>query len=313
MTGKSTGWLVRLRDGLSKSSSPLVDGIRGILSNKKLDSSTLQELEDLLISSDLGIKTAEQLTQSISNKKFESNISSKDVQESLANDITNILEPVAQKLETMNQPENGPQVILVVGTNGSGKTTTIGKLAHKLNAEGKSIVLAAGDTFRAAAIDQLTMWGTRTGSKVISQGTGADPASVAFEAFEFAKNCNADTLLIDTAGRLHNKSDLMAELEKINRVIRKSNPSAPHEVLLVVDATTGQNAIMQVKKFKEIINITGLIITKLDGSAKGGIIVSLADLYGLPIFAIGVGEGPDDLNPFTARTFANSLLNLPSE
>ena len=313
MTGKSTGWLVRLRDGLNKSSSPLVDGIKSILNNKRLESSTLQELEDLLISSDLGIKAAEQLTKSISNKKFESDISSKDVQESLANDITKILEPVAQNLEAMKQPESGPQVILVVGTNGSGKTTTIGKLAHKLNAEGKSIVLAAGDTFRAAAIDQLTMWGNRSGSKVISQGAGSDPASVAFEALEFAKNSGADTLLIDTAGRLHNKSDLMAELEKIIRVINKSNPSAPHEVLLVLDATTGQNAIIQVKKFQEIINITGLIITKLDGSAKGGIIVSLADLYGLPIFAIGVGEGPDDLNPFTAQNFSNSLLNLPSK
>ena len=313
MTGKSTGWLVRLRDGLNKSSSPLVDGIKSILNNKRLESSTLQELEDLLISSDLGIKAAEQLTKSISNKKFESDISSKDVQESLANDISKILEPVAQNLEAMKQPESGPQVILVVGTNGSGKTTTIGKLAHKLNAEGKSIVLAAGDTFRAAAIDQLTMWGNRSGSKVISQGAGSDPASVAFEALEFAKNSGADTLLIDTAGRLHNKSDLMAELEKIIRVINKSNPSAPHEVLLVLDATTGQNAIIQVKKFQEIMNITGLIITKLDGSAKGGIIVSLADLYGLPIFAIGVGEGPDDLNPFTAQNFSNSLLNLPSK
>ena len=313
MTGKSTGWLVRLRDGLNKSSSPLVDGIKSILNNKRLESSTLQELEDLLISSDLGIKAAEQLTKSISNKKFESDISSKDVQESLANDISKILEPVAQNLEAMKQPESGPQVILVVGTNGSGKTTTIGKLAHKLNAEGKSIVLAAGDTFRAAAIDQLTMWGNRSGSKVISQGAGSDPASVAFEALEFAKNSGADTLLIDTAGRLHNKSDLMAELEKIIRVINKSNPSAPHEVLLVLDATTGQNAIIQVKKFQEIINITGLIITKLDGSAKGGIIVSLADLYGLPIFAIGVGVGPDDLNPFTAQNFSNSLLNLPSK
>ena len=313
MTGKSTGWLVRLRDGLNKSSSPLVDGIKSILNNKRLESSTLQELEDLLISSDLGIKAAEQLTKSISNKKFESDISSKDVQESLANDISKILEPVAQNLEAMKQPESGPQVILVVGTNGSGKTTTIGKLAHKLNAEGKSIVLAAGDTFRAAAIDQLTMWGNRSGSKVISQGAGSDPASVAFEALEFAKNSGADTLLIDTAGRLHNKSDLMAELEKIIRVINKSNPSAPHEVLLVLDATTGQNAIIQVKKFQEIINITGLIITKLDGSATGGIIVSLADLYGLPIFAIGVGEGPDDLNPFTAQNFSNSLLNLPSK
>ena len=313
MTGKSTGWLVRLRDGMNKSSSPLVDGIKSILNNKRLESSTLQELEDLLISSDLGIKAAEQLTKSISNKKFESDISSKDVQESLANDISKILEPVAQNLEAMKQPESGPQVILVVGTNGSGKTTTIGKLAHKLNAEGKSIVLAAGDTFRAAAIDQLTMWGNRSGSKVISQGAGSDPASVAFEALEFAKNSGADTLLIDTAGRLHNKSDLMAELEKIIRVINKSNPSAPHEVLLVLDATTGQNAIIQVKKFQEIINITGLIITKLDGSAKGGIIVSLADLYGLPIFAIGVGEGPDDLNPFTAQNFSNSLLNLPSK
>ena len=313
MTGKSTGWLVRLRDGLNKSSSPLVDGIKSILNNKRLESSTLQELEDLLISSDLGIKAADKLTKSISNKKFESDISSKDVQESLANDISKILEPVAQNLEAMKQPESGPQVILVVGTNGSGKTTTIGKLAHKLNAEGKSIVLAAGDTFRAAAIDQLTMWGNRSGSKVISQGAGSDPASVAFEALEFAKNSGADTLLIDTAGRLHNKSDLMAELEKIIRVINKSNPSAPHEVLLVLDATTGQNAIIQVKKFQEIINITGLIITKLDGSAKGGIIVSLADLYGLPIFAIGVGEGPDDLNPFTAQNFSNSLLNLPSK
>jgi fused signal recognition particle receptor len=297
MSEKSGGWLGRLRAGLGKSSSRLADGIGGIFSERKLDATTLGDLEDLLITADLGVETALRLTEQISSRRFPSDVAETEVRAALASDIAAILEPVARPFDAMVRPEAGPQVILVVGVNGSGKTTTIGKLAQRLREEGKSVVLAAGDTFRAAAIDQLKLWGERTGANVIAQDTGTDPAAVAYDALEQARAQQADVLLIDTAGRLHNKTDLMAEL--------------PHEVLLVLDATTGQNAHAQVETFKELVNVSGLVVTKLDGSARGGVIVALADRFGLPIYAIGVGEGADDLRPFTAQDFANSLLGLP--
>lgn len=311
MSEKPSGWLGRLRAGLGKSSSRLADGIGSIFSERKLDTATLQDLEDLLITADLGVETAARLTEQISNRRFATDVPATEVRAALANDIAAILAPVARSFDAMTQPETGPQVILVVGVNGTGKTTTIGKLAQMLREQGKSVVMAAGDTFRAAAIDQLKLWGERTGATVIAQDTGTDPAAVAFDALEYARTERADVLLIDTAGRLHNKADLMAELEKVIRVLRKIDPAVPHEVLLVLDATTGQNAHAQVETFKELVDVSGLVVTKLDGSARGGVIVALADRFGLPIYAIGVGEGADDLRPFAAQDFAESLLGLP--
>ncbi|NKB47878.1 MAG: signal recognition particle-docking protein FtsY [Alphaproteobacteria bacterium] len=310
MSDKPRGWLGRLRAGLGKSSNRLTDGIGGIFSERKLDATTLGDLEDLLITADLGVETAARLTEQISNRRFATDVPETEVRAALATDIAAILEPVAQSLDAMSQPAAGPQVILVVGVNGSGKTTTIGKLAQRLHEQGKSVVLAAGDTFRAAAIDQLRLWGERTGTTVIAQDIGTDPAAVAFDALEYARAEHADVLLIDTAGRLHNKADLMAELEKVIRVLRKIDTNVPHEILLVLDATIGQNAHTQVETFKDLVDVSGLVVTKLDGSARGGVIVALADRFGLPIYAIGVGEGADDLRPFTAQDFAESLLGL---
>jgi fused signal recognition particle receptor len=312
MNEKPSGWLGRLRAGLGKSSSRLADGIGSILTERKLDATTLEDLEDLLITADLGVATAARLTAQISSRRFAADVPEADVRAALANDIAEILEPVARPLDAMARSGTGPQVILVVGVNGTGKTTTIGKLAQRLREQGKSVMMAAGDTFRAAAIEQLQLWGERTGATVVAQDTGTDPAAVAFDALERARAENVDVLLIDTAGRLHNKADLMAELEKVIRVLRKIDPEVPHEVLLVLDATTGQNAHAQVETFKDLVAVSGLIVTKLDGSARGGVIVGLADRFGLPIYAIGVGEGADDLRPFTAQDFANSLLGLPA-
>ncbi len=310
MSENRTGWLGRLRSGLGKSSSRLAGGITSIFSERKLDAATLGDLEDLLITADLGVETAGRLAEQISQRRFASDVPETDIRAALASDIAAILEPVARPLEAMKRPDTGPQVILVVGVNGTGKTTTIGKLAQRLREQGASVMLAAGDTFRAAAIDQLKLWGERTGSSVVAQEQGADPAAVAFDALEQARAQGCDVLLIDTAGRLHNKADLMAELEKIVRVLRKLDPDVPHEVLLVLDATTGQNAHAQVETFKDLVAVSGLIVTKLDGSARGGVIVGLADRFGLPIYAIGVGEGADDLRPFGAQDFADSLLGL---
>ena len=312
MNDKPSGWLGRLRAGLGKSSSRLAGGIGSILSERKLDATTLGDLEDLLITADLGVETAARLTEQISNRRFAAEVPEADVRTALASDIAEILAPVARPLDAMTQPGAGPQVILVVGVNGTGKTTTIGKLAQRLREQGKSVMMAAGDTFRAAAIEQLQLWGERTGATVVAQDTGSDPAAVAFDALERARAEHADVLLIDTAGRLHNKADLMAELEKVIRVLHKIDADVPHEVLLVLDATTGQNAHAQVETFKELVHVSGLIVTKLDGSARGGVIVGLADRFGLPIYAIGVGEGADDLRPFTAQDFADSLLGLPA-
>lgn len=305
---KKGGWFARLKAGLSRSSSKLGDGIGGIFTKKKLDDESIEELEDLLIISDLGVATAAKLTGNLAKTRFNKDIEPREVSEALAADIQVILEPVAKPLE-IDQTKS-PHVILMVGVNGSGKTTTIGKLATQYKAQGLKVMLAAGDTFRAAAVEQLQIWGERTGCEVIAKETGADAAGLAYEAIERARSEQADVLLIDTAGRLHNKSDLMAELQKITRVIKKLDENAPHDTVLVLDATTGQNAVSQVGTFKELIEITGLIVTKLDGSARGGILVALAEKFGLPVHAIGVGETANDLRPFTAKDFSRSLMGL---
>ncbi len=305
---KKGGWFARLKAGLSRSSSKLGDGIGGIFTKKKLDDESIEELEDLLIISDLGVATAAKLTGNLAKTRFNKDIEPREVSEALAADIQVILEPVAKPLE-IDQTKS-PHVILMVGVNGSGKTTTIGKLATQYKAQGLKVMLAAGDTFRAAAVEQLQIWGERTGCEVIAKETGVDAAGLAYEAIERARSEQADVLLIDTAGRLHNKSDLMAELQKITRVIKKLDENAPHDTVLVLDATTGQNAVSQVGTFKELIEITGLIVTKLDGSARGGILVALAEKFGLPVHAIGVGETANDLRPFTAKDFSRSLMGL---
>lgn len=304
------GWLSKLRSGLSRTSSRLSGEIGNIFTARKIDAETLSELEDALIMADLGVTTAAKLAADIGDRKFPGDADENDVREALAENIAELLEPVARPLSDLTATQNGPRVILVAGVNGTGKTTTIGKLAARFTEDGRSVMLAAADTFRAAAIDQLKLWAERVGVPVVAQKQGSDPAAVAFDAMEQARDAHADLLLIDTAGRLHNKADLMAELEKIIRVIKKVNPDAPHDVLLVLDATTGQNAHAQVETFSELVNVSGLVVTKLDGSARGGVIVGLADRFELPIYAIGVGEGVDDLRPFEATQFARNLLGL---
>ena len=303
------GWISRLRSGLSRSSAKLAGDIGGIFTSRRIDAATLDELEDALIMADLGVATAGKLRDAIAERRFEADAGGDEVRAALAETIAEMLEPVARPLSDIFQ-DGGLRVVLVAGVNGTGKTTTIGKLAARFAEEGRSVVLAAADTFRAAAIDQLKLWGERAGVPVVAGEPGGDPAAIAFDALEKARNQGADILLIDTAGRLHNKADLMAELEKIVRVIGRLDPDAPHEVLLVLDATTGQNAHAQVETFRDLINVTGLVVTKLDGSARGGVIVGLADKFSLPIYAVGVGEGIDDLRPFEARAFADGLLGL---
>ena len=303
-----SGWLSRLVSGLAKSSSKLVTGIGEIFTKKKLDDATLTELEDLLITADLGTATASRLTQALAKTRFGKEITSEEVRGAFAADIARILEPVARPLSV--DPAHKPFVILVVGVNGAGKTTTIGKIAHQYKREGLSVSLAAGDTFRAAAVEQLKVWGQRAGVPVMAKDTGADAAGLAFEALLEAKRRGDDVLLIDTAGRLQNKDALMAELQKVQRAIAKVDPSAPHTTLLVLDATVGQNAHTQVDVFKQVVGVTGLVMTKLDGTAKGGVIVALAEKFKLPVHFIGVGEGADDLRPFTSHSFAKSLMGL---
>ncbi|RMF34363.1 MAG: signal recognition particle-docking protein FtsY [Alphaproteobacteria bacterium] len=272
-----------------------------------LDDAMLESLEELLISADLGVETALKVAANMAEGRFGRRLSSEEIRTLLAAEIAAILEPVARPLPIYAKK---PQVVLVVGVNGSGKTTTIGKLASQFRAAGKSVIIAAGDTFRAAAVEQLQIWGERAGVPVLTAAQGADPASLAFDAMARAEAEGADLLLIDTAGRLQNREDLMAELAKIVRVIRKRDPQAPHNTLLVLDATTGQNALSQVEIFRRIANVTGLVMTKLDGTAKGGVLVALADRFGLPIHAIGVGEGIDDLAPFDPEEFARALTGL---
>ena len=300
-----TSWFQRLRSGLAKTSSQLTRGITDVFTKRKLDATTLDELEDLLIQSDLGVETANAITKRLKAERYDKSIAPDEVRQVLASEITRVLEPVAKPL--LVDRTRRPHVILMVGVNGTGKTTTIGKLAEHYRKEGLNVMLAAGDTFRAAAIDQLKIWGSRTGAAVVAREVGSDAASLAFEAVTEAKAGGFDLLLIDTAGRLQNKDGLMQELEKIVRVIKKVDPEAPHDVLLTLDATTGQNALSQVEIFGKRAGVTGLIMTKLDGTARGGILVALAAKYQLPVHAIGVGESADDLQPFNAADFANAI------
>ena len=305
------GWLGRLAHGLKRSSSRLGSGIAGILGGRRLDKAILAELEDLLIAADLGPATAAKLTAELARERLGKEVNEIEVRELLAGAIARMLEPVAKPL--LPDPTKKPFVVLVVGVNGSGKTTTLGKLARLYRQEGRTVLIAACDTFRAAAIEQLKIWGERSGVPVIARESGADPAGLAFDALARARAEGTDLLLIDTAGRLHNKADLMAELSKIVRVLRKLDPEAPEECLLVLDATVGQNAHQQVETFRALTNVSGLVLTKLDGTAKGGVVVALAERFVLPVRAIGVGEGVDDLRPFEATAFARSLLGLSPE
>lgn len=305
---KNQGWLGRLRAGLGKSSDKLTGAIGGLFGGRRLDRAALDELEDALITADMGPATAAKLAAAVAKNRFDKEVTEDEIRGALADEIAAILEPVAKPLEI--DPALKPHVILVCGVNGSGKTTTIGKLAGRFKAEGKSVMLVAGDTFRAAAVEQLGIWGERTGSPVVSGAHGADAAGLAFGALEKARADGTDVVLIDTAGRLQNRKDLMAELEKIVRVLKKQDAAAPHTTLLVMDSTIGQNAHSQVETFKEMVKVSGLVMTKLDGSARGGVVVALAEKFGLPVHAVGVGEGIDDLRPFEARAFARSLLGL---
>ena len=304
-TAPKQSWFQRLKAGLSKTSSKLTEGITSVFTKRKLDASSIDDLEDLLIQADLGVDTAMRITDKISDGRYDKGISADEVREILADEVESVLKPVAQPL-TIN-PENRPQVVLMVGVNGTGKTTTIGKLAAKYRNEGKKVLLAAGDTFRAAAIEQLQVWGERTGCEVMSREVGADAAGLAFDALTKAKSEGFDVLMMDTAGRLQSKADLMDELEKIVRVLKKVDRDAPHNVLLVLDATTGQNALSQVEVFGERAGVTGLVMTKLDGTARGGILVAIANKHQIPVHAIGVGEGVEDLAPFDAKEFAHAI------
>ncbi|MFA7416599.1 MAG: signal recognition particle-docking protein FtsY [Rhizobium sp.] len=301
-------WFQRLRAGLFRTSSQLTGQISALFTKRKLDEDTLEELEDLLIQADLGVETAMRVTDTLSSERYGKDVTGEDVSRIMAAEITKVLKPVAKPLAL--DLNHKPHVILVVGVNGTGKTTTIGKLAAKLSASGLKVMLAAGDTFRAAAIEQLKIWADRTGSTFIGTKLGADAAGLAYEAFEKAKAEKSDVLIIDTAGRLQNKTELMAELEKIVRVLSKLDPDAPHTVLQTLDATTGQNAMNQVEIFRNVAGVNGLIMTKLDGTARGGILVAIAAKHKLPVYFIGVGEGVDDLEPFEAEDFATAIAGL---
>nr|WP_319486788.1 signal recognition particle-docking protein FtsY [uncultured Cohaesibacter sp.] len=306
---KKLSWFERLKQGLSRSSGALGEGISSIFTKRKLDDDTLQDLEDILIQADLGVETAMTITDRLSEGRYNKEVTDREVQEILAEEVDKVLEPVAKPLE-ITRPASGPHVILMIGVNGAGKTTTIGKLAQKFRAEGKKVMMAAGDTFRAAAIDQLKVWGERTGAPVIAREVGSDAAGLAYDAMAEAKQKGMDVLLIDTAGRLQNRTELMAELEKIVRVIKKHDPAAPHSVLLVLDATTGQNALNQVEVFSKMAGVTGLVMTKLDGTARGGILVAISAKHKVPVHFIGIGEGVDDLEPFASRDFARAIAGL---
>jgi len=301
-------WWQRLSSGLARSSSALGQGISDLITKRKLDSDTLQDFEDVLIRADLGNTVSARIIESLRKGRFEKDIEVEEVRTILAREIETVLRPVAHPL--VINPDHKPFVIVMAGVNGAGKTTTIGKLTAKFRGEGRSVLLAAGDTFRAAAIEQLQVWGQRTGAEVMSRPQGADAAGLAFDAVTQAREQGTDIVMIDTAGRLQNRTELMAELEKIIRVIKKVDETAPHAVLLVLDATVGQNALSQVDLFKKAAGVTGLIMTKLDGTARGGILVALAEAQGLPVHFIGVGEGIDDLEPFAAEDFAKAIAGL---
>ncbi|PKQ02864.1 MAG: signal recognition particle-docking protein FtsY [Alphaproteobacteria bacterium HGW-Alphaproteobacteria-12] len=304
-TEKKKSLFRRMKEGLSRSTKNLSDGITGIFTKKKLDAAALEDLEDLLIGADLGLDAAAAIAQAVGKNRHDKEVSPEEIRAIVADEIAKVLKPVEMPLEI--DATKKPFVILMAGVNGAGKTTTIGKIGAKLKAEGKTVMLAAGDTFRAAAVEQLKVWGTRIGAPVCATKIGGDAAGLAYEALARARDEGADVLMIDTAGRLQNKADLMSELEKIIRVIGKLDPDAPHATLLVLDATTGQNAVNQVEIFGQVAGITGLVMTKLDGTARGGILVAIARKFGLPVHLIGIGEGIDDLQPFDAATFAKAI------
>jgi fused signal recognition particle receptor len=301
-------WLQRLKRGLGRSSAKLGEGIVGIFTKRRLDDETLDELEELLIQADMGITIADEVTSRLRKTRFGQEVSPEEIRASLAEVIVELIEPIAKPLKI--DPALKPHVVLVVGVNGSGKTTTIGKFAKSYRDAGLKVHLAAGDTFRAAAVEQLKIWADRTGCPITTRPTGADAAGLALDAYQAAKAEGADLLLIDTAGRLQNRTDLMAELQKVVRVLKKGDPTAPHSVILVLDATVGQNAHAQAETFRDMVGVTGIVMTKLDGTARGGVLVSLAERYGIPVHAIGVGETAEDLRPFEAAAFARSLVGL---
>ena len=303
---EETGLLARLKQGLAKSSAGLTGSIAGLFTKKRLDAETVAGLEEALIRADMGVAEAKRLSAAVAKNRYDSEITDGEVRAILAREIAATLKPLQQPLVLGGGKK--PFVILVAGVNGTGKTTTIGKLARRLTGEGRKVMLAAGDTFRAAAIEQLGVWAKRSGASFVAGKAGGDAAGLAFEALERAQKEDVDILLIDTAGRLSNKAGLMAELEKIARVLKKRDASAPHAVLLILDATTGQNVLTQVEAFKTAVPLTGLIMTKLDGTAKGGILVALASRSPLPVHFIGVGEGEADLQPFEAEPFAQALI-----
>jgi fused signal recognition particle receptor len=307
MSENQGGWFQRLKAGLQRSSQRLSEGITAIVGRRRLDDETLQELEELLIGADLGTTLADEFVGRLRRTRFNQEVAPEEIRAALAEEVAKSLSLVDRPLKPGAQK---PFAILVVGVNGSGKTTTIGKLAQSYREAGKSVLIAACDTFRAAAVEQLKIWGERAGAPVLARGEGADAAGLAFDAFEAARREGVDILLIDTAGRLHNKANLMAELQKIVRVLKKVDAAAPHAVLLVLDATVGQNAHAQAETFRDMVGVTGIVMTKLDGTAKGGVLVSLAEKYGIPVHFIGVGEKAEDLRPFQAEAFAKSLVGL---
>jgi fused signal recognition particle receptor len=309
---RGAGWFGRLRAGLSRSTARLTEGLEGLtglFTKRLLDEEALEELEETLIAADLGVAASQHIVARFRSTRFGKEVTDEEVKEALAEEIGAILAPVAKPL-VLDQARR-PHVVLVVGVNGTGKTTTIAKLGQQWRAQGRSVTFVAGDTFRAAAVEQLQIWGSRTGCDVVAPAKqGADAAGLAFDALKDAQRKGTEILLVDTAGRLHNKTALMEELRKVVRVMQRVDATAPHSVLLVLDATTGQNATQQCKVFSEMVNVTGLVVTKLDGSAKGGVVVALAQEFGIPVHAVGVGEKAADLRPFSARDFSRSLLGL---
>lgn len=302
------GLLKRLSDGLKRTSGRLAQGLASTFTSRRIDRDALEELEDLLIMSDMGASVASRITESISRTRMDKEVGEDEIRSVIAEEIAQILKPREEVIDFSDGPS--PRVVLFVGVNGSGKTTTIGKIASKLSAQGANILLAAGDTFRAAAVEQLKVWSERANASFLSRPDGADASGLAYDAVETAKSSGHDLVMIDTAGRLQNKAELMDELAKVVRAIRKVDPSAPHDVILVLDATVGQNALSQVDAFQHTAGVTGLVMTKLDGTAKGGVLVAIADRYEIPIHFVGVGEKAEDLHPFSAETFARALVGL---
>jgi len=306
-SSEKQSWWQRLSGGLKRTSASIGGAVTDLVAKRRLDQAMLDDIEDVLIRADLGVESAARIAAAVGEGRYDKSITADEVKAVVAAEVEKVLTPVAKPLMI---GAGKPFVALVVGVNGSGKTTTIGKLAAKFRAEGRSVLLAAGDTFRAAAIDQLNIWGGRSGASVIARAPGADAAGLAFDALTQARGEDVDVLLVDTAGRLQNKAVLMDELQKIVRVLKKIDPAVPHAVLLVLDATVGQNALSQVEVFRDIAGVTGLVMTKLDGTARGGILVAIAAKYGMPVHFIGVGEGIDDLAPFSAKDFARAIAGI---